>query len=1160
MLHRAAALVGALLVALGVAPVRGAVSVFTNATRGLRAAQECADLQHWLEHLGDGNCDAISRHLCGILGFEDGEARCVEFAQASEEQQERVSEALKQAKRIGEKHAWNGTCAFTISAFNNWGVVRPFLESILEHNLHLPCLVWFVADSSHENDSVVEAIRGDFAALSRQFPRAAVSIASLDDMKTSIGYDAHELAFRYDLKCFSTAIKPHVFRMIFDRGYSKVVYFDPDIHFFSDLDEIILMLDKASFVLLPHITREYPDDGKWQTDLQIMRAGVYNFGFLGLSTAYPRALDHYLTWWADRLRFQGHVDLQRGMHFDQNWGVFIPSFYPPDTYKVLVDPRYNVAYWNLHYRGPHIRSDPMARNVTYAGAPLVFFHFSGVSTEKFGADTISPHQTRYTLSDLPNLQPLLFAYVKKASRVGYYRKHSPYGFDEFDNKAIIPFWIREVYNQLSASGRSSSTGPSYPAPRYIAAIKSLDSNPFATATENSFWRWLFEHRYDHIVNDETNEGWLPNIVLLTFQTFNIDPADFATERAARRWFVDYGALLATHAKKEEADALGVFVRSFVYNDHPQRALCCRLVGIGGCRSGGKSTRRKLAAKSSSLNSAKRKRRSGLGWSSKFASAKPRTRSHGRHKRLADQRHGMANRRKRRGNSPSSRNSIESAPPRGGRRTRVPAMCAHVDTAAQSTAAWRAPFVAANAAVLVGAPLSQPPFGVNVIGHINGVFGVAESSRYLYHGLKRQLPTAAIELLKSTTYTYVPHGIPTTRDSGYALNVVVQNADMSHDLRESYPWPEWRIRYNIGYWAYELEKLPSRFLEGALLYDEIWACSEFVAAAIRVTLAEDPVTRSIPVYAMPVGLPGNDDDVAARKRASDDKVRWGWRSDEFVFLVAYDVRSVPERKNPLGAVAAFQRAFAQHDESVRLVIKSHGGSPEQQAPVTSLVHGWPNIQLIDRSLDDDDLQSLKRSIDCYVSLHRSEGYGLNILEAILASTPVIATLYSGNMDFMRHLPASYQQNLGVAWKRQTLSRNYGPYPRGNHWSQPDIADAVRAMAYASKHRDLIADQAHRAVDTMRLLFSAHARGKVHARRLRQIQAERKESPRTAVPIASPYCYWLRYPDIRRVLGKDPRKLSNHFNKLGSREGRSDRCDWFSATIFHAVVRLGNDTYN
>merc|ERR1711977_221470 len=85
-----------------------------------------------------------------------------------------------------------------------------------------------------------------------------------------------------------------------------------------------------------------------------------------------------------------------------------------------------------------------------------------------------------------------------------------------------------------------------------------------------------------------------------------------------------------------------------------------------------------------------------------------------------------------------------------------------------------------------------------------------------------------------------------------------------------------------------------------------------------------------------------------------------------------------------------------------------------------------------------------------------------------------------------------------------------------------------MVYASKHRDLIADKAHRAADTMRLLFSAHARGKVHARRLRQIQAERKESPRTAVPIASPYCYWLRYPDIRHVLGKDPQELSNHFN--------------------------------
>ncbi|KAH8081719.1 glycosyl transferase [Aureococcus anophagefferens] len=330
-----------------------AVSVYTpRGPTGLRAAQECADLGSWLAYLGAGACAdlGVDAAVCADLAKPDrANARCVETHGPA------ASKALGDAKRRHEKELWKGTAAFTISAFNNWGVER--------------------------------------------YPATDLRLESLDDVTKTMAYDARELAFRYDLKCFNTAVKPHVFRMLFGRGYRSVLYFDPDIHFYADFDE----------VLTPR--GETPDDGEWQTDLQIMRAGVYNYGFLGLSNAYPDVLDHYLAWWAEALRYQGGVDLEAGLHFDQNWAVFVPSFYPEKTYKVLVDPRYNAAYWNLHYRGAEIAYTSDS-GVTY-GAPLVFFHFSGVSTDVINFDAISPHQTRYSLGDLPNLRPLLASYWRR---------------------------------------------------------------------------------------------------------------------------------------------------------------------------------------------------------------------------------------------------------------------------------------------------------------------------------------------------------------------------------------------------------------------------------------------------------------------------------------------------------------------------------------------------------------------------------------------------------------------------------------------------------------------------------------------------------------------------------------------------------------------------
>ena len=172
--------------------------------------------------------------------------------------------------------------------------------------------------------------------------------------------------------------------------------------------------------------------------------------------------------------------------------------------------------------------------------------------------------------------------------------------------------------------------------------------------------------------------------------------------------------------------------------------------------------------------------------------------------------------------------------------------------------------------------------------------------------------------------------------------------------------------------------------------------------------------------------------------------YGFSSDALVFLAMCDVLSVPERKNPLGAAEAFRRAFPG-DEKTRLVLKISNleHQPVIQSRLQELVLVDPRISLIDGYLDRQELWSLMASVDCYVSLHRSEGFGLGLAEAMACGRPVIATGWSGNMDFTQP-----DNTLLVDYKLVPLERDLGPYRQGQVWAEPDLdaaADCMRRIA-------------------------------------------------------------------------------------------------------------------
>ena len=249
------------------------------------------------------------------------------------------------------------------------------------------------------------------------------------------------------------------------------------------------------------------------------------------------------------------------------------------------------------------------------------------------------------------------------------------------------------------------------------------------------------------------------------------------------------------------------------------------------------------------------------------------------------------------------------------------------------------------------------------------------------------------------------------------------------------------RYRIGFWAWELAELPPDWIEAVPLFHEVWAGSPFVADAVRKAAeGTDVKVRMIP-YPLP--------EMAA---ARADRERFGWRPGELAVLCMFDVNSTAARKNPMGAVEAFQRAFAPGDATVRLIVKANakGGDPALvPAALRERVAGWPNITLLIAELSDADADNLLASADVFVSLHRSEGFGLSIAQSMVLGRAVIATGWSGNADF---------QAGGVIEVPYTLTRASDPSGRyaiaGQVWAEPDIDFAANALRRFAEDRDSV----------------------------------------------------------------------------------------------------------
>ena len=235
-------------------------------------------------------------------------------------------------------------------------------------------------------------------------------------------------------------------------------------------------------------------------------------------------------------------------------------------------------------------------------------------------------------------------------------------------------------------------------------------------------------------------------------------------------------------------------------------------------------------------------------------------------------------------------------------------------------------------------------------------------------------------------------------------------------------------YTIGYWAWELAKFPEEWRSSFAFVEEVWVASRFAYEAIAPATTK-PVFLMPPAVAIPAPEPGV------------KRVDFGLPDNKFIFYFSFDFRSYTSRKNPLAAIAAFRRAFPYGDASVCLVLKTIGSSwkLEDHDALNETVRSDPRILVIDQELARPRAIALVALTDCFVSLHRSEGFGRGPAEAMLLGKPVITTDYSGTRDF-----ATAETALLVGGELVPVGQDEYPGAAGQVWAEADADEAAAAM--------------------------------------------------------------------------------------------------------------------
>lgn len=343
----------------------------------------------------------------------------------------------------------------------------------------------------------------------------------------------------------------------------------------------------------------------------------------------------------------------------------------------------------------------------------------------------------------------------------------------------------------------------------------------------------------------------------------------------------------------------------------------------------------------------------------------------------------------------------------------------------------------DAAVIPGS--FGPAAGVNIFAYARGQFGLAESARlYARALLDAGYPVALYDLVLDLAHSMgdssLAHHIGT--HTPYGINLIFVNPDHL-DLAIAKIGPE-RLagRYTIGCWFWELDTFPAEWKPAFAHVDEVLVSSGFV---------RDVVSQVTPKPVLHVPLPVTEplDSGLGRKD-------FGLQDETYIFLTSFDFNSYLPRKNPIAAIQAFRKAFPDGAAKVQLLIKSSNGHrhPDRLRELLDAAGDDSRILIRDDIIDRSHVAALQRCADAYVSLHRAEGFGLGMAECMRLGKPVIATGWSGNLEFM-----TAANSCLVNYTLVEVAPGEYLHHLGQHWADPDIDDAARYM------KQLVDDPGH-----------------------------------------------------------------------------------------------------
>ncbi|MBP1617532.1 MAG: hypothetical protein H6Q14_1359 [Bacteroidetes bacterium] len=324
---------------------------------------------------------------------------------------------------------------FTICAKNYLAQALTLKESIYKHNKGVDFFL-FLADEKTAAVSDIELV--------------ALDDSWLPNWKS--------LAFKYNVIEFSTSIKPFCFSKLFEQGYDKVIYLDPDIYVTDNLEEIFSSLDNYSMVVTPHYNHIETNYTGSVTEEELLFVGIYNLGFGAIRNNVVGK--QIVEWWKNRLYDKCYADKEDSLHVDQRWIDFLPGFFPDD---VLISHHagVNIAIWNLHERQLIIQDSKYVIQDFRVDKeyPLLFFHFSGF--DPYNRTVINRRHPRFNIDVFPSFIPIIEEYANLEYKNGYDKfSKLKYSFNAYDSGETVLPLHRRLYR------------------RYIQENNPIEENPF----------------------------------------------------------------------------------------------------------------------------------------------------------------------------------------------------------------------------------------------------------------------------------------------------------------------------------------------------------------------------------------------------------------------------------------------------------------------------------------------------------------------------------------------------------------------------------------------------------------------------------------------------------------------------------------------------------